>query len=80
MVGVGVGSEEWWELDPPHKRDELDPVIFLKASEIFRPTPFMLATRTNQEQLDSGYVSEMKMKFLPESCSSNCMVVLAAKK
>ena len=43
----------------------------------------MLATRTNKnerEQLDSGYVSEMKMKLLPESCSSNHVINLAAKK
>ena len=37
-------------------------------------------TRTNQEQLGSGYVSETKMKFLPESCSSKCVAILAAKK
>ena len=30
--------------------------------------------------LDSGYVSEMKMKLLPESCSSKCVDNLAAKK
>ena len=66
MVGVGVGSGEWRELDPPREQDELDPVIFLIALESFRPTPFMLAKRMNKnerEQLDSGYVSEMKMKL-----------------
>ena len=43
----------------------------------------MLAKRTNKnerEQLDSGYVSKMKMKLLPESCSSNHVINLAAKK
>ena len=43
----------------------------------------MLATRTNKnerEQLDSGYVSEIKMKFLPKSCSSKYVINLAAKK
>ena len=83
MVGVGVGSGEWRELDPPRERDELDPVIFLIAPESFRPTPFMLATRANKnerEQLGSGYVSEIKMKFLPESCSSKYVINLAAKK
>jgi hypothetical protein len=50
MVGVGVGSKEWWELDPPHKWDELDPVIFLKVLESFRPTPFMFATRMNKNE------------------------------
>ena len=81
MVGVGVGSREW-ELDAPCEWDELDPVIFLIASESFRPTPFMLAKRTNKnerEQLGSGYVSEMKMKLLPESYSSNYVINLAAK-
>ena len=83
MVSVGVGSEEWWELDSPREWDKPNSVIFLKAPEIFHPSPFMLATRTNKnerEQLDSGYVSEMKMKLLPESCSSKCVDNLAAKK
>ena len=68
---------------PPRERDELDPVIFLIAPENFRPTPFMLATRANKnerEQLGSGYVSEKKMKLLPECCSSKCVDNLAAKK
>ena len=75
MVGVGVGSGGWRELDPPREWDELDPVIFLIALESFRPTPFILVKRMNKnerEQLDSGYVSEMKMKLLPECCSSKC--------
>ena len=41
------------------------------------------ATRTNKnerEQLDSGYISEMKMKILPESCSSKYVINLAANK
>ena len=45
------------------------------APVIFRPAPFMLATRANKnerEQLDSSYVSEMKMKLLPECCPSKC--------
>ena len=43
----------------------------------------MLATRANKnerEQLGSGYVSEIKMKFLPKSCSSKYVINLAAKK
>ena len=83
MVGIGVGSGERRELDPPRERDELDPIIFLIGPESFWPTPFMLATRANkneQEQLGSGYVSEIKMKFLPESCSSKYVINLAAKK
>ena len=83
MVGVGAGLKEWRELDSPRERDEPDPVIFLIALKSFRPTPFMLAKRTNKnerEQLDSGYVSEMKMKLLPKSCSSKYVINLAAKK
>ena len=83
MVGVGVGSREWQELDSPHERDEPNLVILLRAPVIFRTAPFMLTTRTNKnerEQLDSGYVSEMKMKLLPESYSSKCVDNLAAKK
>ena len=83
MVGVGVGSGEWRELDASRERDELNPIIFLRAPEIFRPTPCMLATRTNKnkrEQLDSGYINEIKMKLLPESCSSKSVDNLAAKK
>ena len=82
MVGVGVGSGEWQELDSPRKRDEPNLVILLMAPIIFRPAPFMLVTRANKnerEQLDSGYVSEMKMKLLPECCSSKCVDNLAAK-
>ena len=70
-------------LDSPHERDEPNLVIFLKALEIFRLAPIMLATRTNKnerEQLDLGYVSEMKMKLLPECCSAKCVDNLAAKK
>jgi hypothetical protein len=40
----------------------------------------MHATRMNQEQLDLSYVSEIKTKFLPESCSSKSMGDHAAKK
>ena len=43
----------------------------------------MLETRTNkneQEQLDLGYVNEMKMKLLPECGSSKCVDNLAEKK
>jgi len=36
----------------------------------------MLATRTNQEHLDSSYVSETKMKSIPESCSSKRWMTL----
>ena len=82
MVGVGVGLGECRELDPPRERDELDSVIFLRAPESFRPTLFMLGTRTNEnerEELSSGYVSEIKMKLLLESCSSKCVDNLAAK-
>ena len=35
--------------------------------------------KNEREQLDSGYVSEMKMKLLPESCSSKNVINLAAK-
>ena len=83
MVGVGAGSGEWWELDSPCEREEPNLVILLRAPEIFRPAPLMLATRTNKnerEQLNSGYVSEMKMKLLPECCSAKCVDNLAAKK
>jgi len=81
----------WWSATPvilsdcripfhiDHKRHQ-HPVIFLRAPESFRPTLFMHATRTNQEQLDLSYVSEIKTKFLPESCSSKSMGDLAAKK
>ena len=43
----------------------------------------MLATRTNKnerEQLNSGYVSVMKIKLLPKYCSFKCVDNLAAKK
>ena len=83
MVGVGVGSGEWQELDSPHEQDEPNLVTLLMAPVIFRPAPFMLATRANKnerEQLGSGYVSEIKMKFLPESCSFKWADDLAAKK
>ena len=83
MVGVGVGSGEWQELDSPCERDEPNLVTLLMALVIFWPTPFMLAIRVNKnewEQLGSGYVSEIKMKLLPECCSSKCVGNLAAKK
>ena len=83
MVSVGVGSGEWQELDSPRERDEPNLIILLRAPVIFRLAPFMLAIRTNKndpEQLDSGYVSELKMKLLPESCFSKCVDNLAAKK
>ena len=73
MVGVGVGSGDCQELDSPREWDEPNLVILLKALVSLHPTPFMIAIRTNKnkrEQLGSGYVSEIKMKFLPESCSS----------
>ena len=83
MVGVGVGSEDWQELDSPRERDEPNLIILLRAPVIFRPAPFMLATRTKKnerEQLDSGYISAMKMKLFPEYCSSKCVDNLAEKK
>ena len=83
MVGVGVGSWEWQELDSSRECDEPNLITLLMAPVIFRPAPFMLATRANKnerEQLNSGYVSEMKMKLLPECCSSKCVGNLAAKK
>ena len=82
MLGVGVGSGVY-ELEPPREWDESNLVILLRTPVIFRPAPFMLATRMNKnerEQLDSGYVSEMKVKLLPECCSSKCVDNLAAKK
>jgi hypothetical protein len=45
MLGLGIGSGVWWELDPPRELDELAPVIFFNASEIFRPTPFIVEAR-----------------------------------
>ena len=83
MVGVGVGSGEWQELDSPHEWDEPNLVILLIAPDIFRPAPSMLSTRANKnerEQLNSGYINEMKMKLLPECGSSKCVDNLAAKK
>ena len=83
MVSVDVGSGEWQELDSPRERDEPNLVIILRAPETFRPAPLMLATRTNKnerEQLDSGYVNEMKMKLLHKCGSSKCVDNLAAKK
>ena len=83
MVDVRVGLGEWQELDSPHEWDEPNLIILLIAPDIFRHAPFMLATRANKnerEQLDSGYVSEMKMKLLPEYCSSKCVNNLVAKK
>ena len=82
MIGVGVGSGEWQELDLPREWDEPNLVTLLMSPDIFRPAPFMLATRANKnerQQLNSGYVSEMKMKLLPECCSSKCVDNLAAK-
>ena len=67
MVGVGVGSGEWQELDSPCERDEPNLVTLLMAPVIFRPAPFMLAIRVNKnerEQLGSGYVSEIKNETL----------------
>ena len=61
MLGVGVGSGVY-ELEPPHERDELPHVIFLNAPETFRPMPFMMERK--QVQLETGYVSETKMKVL----------------
>ena len=69
-------------LDSPRDQDEPNPIILLKAPKILRPAPLMLATRTNKnkrEQLDSGYISEIKMKHLPESFSSKCVDNLATK-
>jgi hypothetical protein len=83
MVGIGVGSGEWQELDSSHERDEPNLVILLRAPVIFHPAPFMLASRTNKndrEQLNSGYISELKMKLLPESCSCKCVDNLVVKK
>ena len=78
MVGVGVGSEEWWELDPPQERDELASVIFLSASKIIQHTPFMLEAKNEQWKFDSGYVSATELKCLPESYSSKSAAMLAA--
>ena len=47
MVGVGVGTGEWQELDSPRERDEPNLFVLLRAPDIFRPAPFMLATRMN---------------------------------
>ena len=83
MVGVGVGTGEWQELDSPRERDEPNLFVLLRAPDIFCPAPFMLAIRTNKnerEQLNSGYVSVMKIKLLPKYCSFKCVDNLAAKK
>ena len=61
MLGVGVGSGVF-ALEPPRERDELPPVIFLNVPETFRPMPFMMERK--QVQLETGYVSETKMKVL----------------
>ena len=45
------------------------------------PTPTTVDyEQDEQEQLESGYVSEMKVKLLPKSCSSKYVINLAAKK
>ena len=61
MLGVGVGSGVY-ELELPRERDELPPVIFLNALEIFRPMPFMMERK--QMQLETGYVSETELNVL----------------
>ena len=61
MLGVGVGSGVY-KLKPPREQDELPPVIFLNALEIFHPMPFMMERK--QVQLETGYVIETKMKVL----------------
>ena len=61
MLGVGVGSGVY-ELEPPREWDELPPVIFLNAPEIFPPKPFMM--EQTQVQLETGYVSETKLNDL----------------
>ena len=77
MLGVGVGLGVY-KLEPPREQDELPPVIFLNAPETFRPMPFMMEQK--HVQLEMGYVSEMKMKLLPTSCSAKYVINLAAKK
>ena len=62
MLGVGVGSGVY-ELEPPRKRDELPPVIFLNAPETFRPMPFMMEQK-QQVQLETGYVTETELNVL----------------
>ena len=61
MLGVGVGSGVY-ELEPPHERDELPPVIFLNAPETIRPKPVMM--EQTQVQLKTGCVSETKLNVL----------------
>ena len=61
MLGVGVGSGVY-ELEPPHERDELPPVIFLNAPETFRPKPFMM--EQIHVQLETSYVNETEMNVL----------------
>ena len=61
MLGVGVGSGVY-ELEPPHERDELPPVIFLNAPETFRPMPFLVGQKHGQ--LETGYISETEMNVL----------------
>ena len=51
-----------------------------ESSRKFPTYTFHSWNKNEREQLGSGYVSEMKMKILPESCSSKCVDNLAAKK
>jgi hypothetical protein len=61
MHGLGVGSGVWWELEPPRERDELVPIVFFNAPEIFRPTPFMVgAWRTRMNKNNSSQVMLVK--------------------
>jgi hypothetical protein len=52
----------------------------LESSRNFPPCTSHACNKNEREQLDSGYVSEMKMKLLPKSCSSKYVINLAAKK
>ena len=61
MLGIDVGSGVY-ELEPPREWDELPPVIFLNASDTFRPMPFMMEQK--HVQLKTGYVSETELNVL----------------
>ena len=51
-----------------------------ESSRKFPTYTFHAWNKNEREQLGSGCVSEIKMKLLPESCSSKCIDNLAAKK
>ena len=51
----------------------------LESSGNFPPCTSHACNKNKREQLDSGYVSEMKMKLLPKSCSSKYVINSCSK-